>query len=749
MVSDVVRISPVAGSEIPVDKIPGAVGTISSSDLQRYGAQSPVEAVQQRVPGVIINDTLGSPLATDLQYRGFSASPLNGTPQGLAVYQNGVRINEVFGDSLNWDTVPSFAIRDIAVMSSNPVFGLNALGGSVNLVMKDGFSFQGLEADVRMGSFGRKHGTVQGGAQRGNLAAYVAADALKENGYRDLSPSRAQRIYADLGAKGSLAEIHLSYTGARNLFGVIGPTPIELVNQRRAAVFTSPQTFDNRMSMVNLNGSLSLTDTLKFSGVIYWRGFRQRRPDGNISDIEVCEAPENPAFLCVEEDGGSERVVDRFGNDIQSSVLNGGIAGANDRTSVDANAVGGSLQATSKAKLAGFGNQLTLGASIDQGRASVASASELGILDPRTLVVQGLGIILGGDEFAPRSLAVRTNYYGIYATDTLDLTDRLSLTLGGRFNFAHIELKDRLGDELNGSHRFSRFNPMAGVTYKLLPGMSLYAGYAEANRAPTPAELACADPNKPCLLENFLVSDPPLKQVISRTVETGLRGQIQAGQAAPGEKIAPRLEWSLGLFRALNTDDIINVASETQGRGYFLNAGRTLRQGVEASLAYKSRPFSAYASYALVDATFRDNLELSAPDNPTATDEGAIHVQKGDKMPSIPRHRIKIGADYGLTQNWRIGADLIAASSQFFRGDEGNDVKPLPGYWVVNLKTSYDLSKNFQIYGIVENIFDRKYATFGTFYDTGPLAEARGLSDPRTITPAPPLAAYGGMRLRF
>ncbi len=747
-------MSPLAGSEMRIDKVPGAVGMVSANDLQRYGSQTPVEALQQNVPGVLINDTLGSPLANDIQFRGFSASPLNGTPQGLAVYQNGVRINEVFGDSLNWDVVPAFAIRDISVMSSNPVFGLNALGGSVNLVMKDGFNFQGFEADARFGSFGRRHGTVQGGARWGNISAYVGGDAMRDTGYRDLSPSRAKRMYADIGAKNDVAEFHLSYTGARNFFGVVGPTPIELVNQRRANVFTSPQTFDNRMSMVNLNGAVSVSDTLKLAGVVYWRGFRQRRPDGNISDVETCEDPEDPAFLCVEENGESERVHDRSGRDISSGVLNGGLSGANDRTSVDATAIGGSLQATSKAKLAGFGNQFTLGGSVDQGRASVGSASELGILDPRTLVVEGLGIILGGDEFAPRSLSVRTNYYGLYATDTLDLTDRLSLTIGGRFNIAHVELKDRLGDELNGSHQFSRFNPMAGLTFKLLPGLSVYSGYAEANRAPTPAELACADPNKPCLLENFLVSDPPLKQVVSRTVEAGFRGQIQAGQMQTGQakaidKVGPRIEWSIGVFRSLNTDDIINVASETQGRGYFLNAGRTLRQGIEASLAYKSKPFSAYASYAMVDATFRDALELSAPDNPTASDEGSIRVQKGDHMPSIPRHRFKVGADYGLTQHWRVGADLVAASNQFFRGDEGNDVKPLPGYWVVNLKTSYDLSKNFQVYGIVENVFDRKYATFGTFYDTGPLADARGLSDPRTITPAPPLAAYGGLKVRF
>lgn len=748
--ADAVRMSPLTGSEIPLEKVPGAVGAVSANDLQQIGSPTPLAALQSRVPGVIVNDTLGSPLGSDLQFRGFSASPLNGTPQGLAVYQNGVRINEVFGDSLNWDAVPAFAIRDISVTSSNPAFGLNALGGAVSLAMKDGFTFKGLEADARAGSFGRRHGTIQGGAQWGNIAAYAGADSFTERGWRDLSPSRAKRMYADIGAKNSEAELHLSFSGARNLFGVVGPTPVEILDQRRSAVFTTPQSFDNRMAMINLNGSVSLSDTFKLSGVVYWRGFKQTRPDGNISEVEVCEAPEDPSFLCVENSRTSERIQDRTGNSISSSVLGGGLSGSNDRTSVDANAIGGTLQGTSKAKLGGFGNQLTIGASADQGRANVASASELGVLDPRSLVVQGLGIILGGDEFAPRALKVRTNYYGAYVSDTLDLTRQLSMTIGGRFNVANIELKDRLGDDLNGSHSFSRFNPMAGLTYKLIPGISFYGGYAEANRAPTPAELACADPNRPCLLENFLVSDPPLKQVVSRSVEAGLRGQMAVGQAAPGGRgVAPRLEWSVGLFHSLNSDDIINVASETQGRGYFLNAGRTQRQGAEASLAYRSSRFDAYASYALVNATFRDGLALTSPHNPAADENGEIHVQKGDRMPMIPRHRFKVGADYGLTSQWRVGADLIAATSQFYRGDEGNDTKPLPGYWVVNLKTSYEVAKNFQFYGIVENVFDRRFATFGTFYDTAPLAESRGLSDPRTITPAPPLAAYGGVRIRF
>jgi iron complex outermembrane recepter protein len=746
-----VRMTPLPGSEIDPAIVPGHVSVVSSGDLQRYGAPTVSGALQASVPGIVLNDTLGNGMAQDVQFRGFSASPLNGTPQGLAIYQNGVRINEVFGDAVSWDLVPGVAIRDIAVTSNNPAFGLNALGGAISIAMKDGFSYQGFEADGRIGSFGRRLGSVQGGQRTGAFASYVAADALEEKGWRDLSAAKSRRLYADIGAKDETTEIHLNLSAARTLMGVTGPAPVELLAQRREAVFTTPQTFDNRSMLAALNGSVAVNDALKLSGQVYWRGFRQKRPDGNISNLRPCDpGGANAGLLCVTDGGGEATVQDQAGNDIADSVLGGGLAGSNDSTAVKADSIGGAVQGVLKGKVLELHNQLTLGASLDEGRARVRSQSELGLLDPNTLSVQGLGITLGGDNFSPVGARVRTLYTGVHFSNTLDVTDRLALTVGGRFNLAQIELKDEIGTDLNGSHRFSRFNPMAGAAFKVLPGLSVYAGYSEANRAPTPAELSCADPARPCLLESFLVSDPPLKQVVSHTSEAGVRGAIPlAGPPGTLAGAGPRVEWSLGVFRTLNTDDILSVASQTQGRGYFLNAGETLRQGVEAMVAYKSQPLSVYASYALIDATFRDALALSSPNNPAADADGVVHVRAGDRMPTIPRHRFKAGFDVGLTSAWRIGADLVAASNQFFRGDEGNDVKPLPGYTVVNLKTSYDVTRNFQIYGIVENVFDARYATFGTFYDTVPLSAARGFSDPRTITPAAPLGASVGGRIRF
>ena len=787
-----VRMSPVAGSELPIDKVPAGISVINARQIERVGSPSITEAINTYVPSVTINEALGNALATDLQYRGFSASPLNGTPQGLAIYQNGVRLNEVFGDAMNWDLIPQIAIADIVMMSNNPAYGLNALGGAVNVIMKDGFSFQGATVDTRFGSYGHKEVAAEAGQKWGNWATYVAGEWIDDNGWRDLSPAEAKRVYADIGVKGSGSEFHLSYTFADTFLGVVGPTPVELVDERRANAFTSPQSFDNRMQMVNLTGSVSVTDHLKVSGNAYYRGFKQKRPDGNVSEAIACDpAGANAGLLCFEEPDDvlfGRRANGAIVNVPLASLPNGDqtVLGGNDRVTVDSFSFGGALQAVSKAHLFNRPNQFLVGASVDLGRARVKSQSELGVLDPRTLAVSGLGIIIdqslnpdldaGDVEVTPVDLIARTQYYGLYFMNTLDVTDRLAVTVGGRYNLANIKLEDQLGESLNGDHTFQRFNPMIGATYNLGSGVTAYAGYSESNRAPTPAELACADPLRPCLLENFLVSDPPLKQVVGRTIEAGLRGQVAAGYAGRDALGAPRsntLGWSLGYFRTLLSDDILTVASPIQGRGFFINGGETLREGLEAAVNYRSDRLFLYASYALVNATFRNALEIASPDAPVGVpcssfvpadpeDEvpNCARVRPGDHIPSIPSHRLKFGFDYWVTPQWRVGGDVIAVSNQFFRGDEGNDDRPLPGYAVVNLRTGYKVTDNVEIYGLAKNLFNKDYATFGTYFDADALRNVAGdpvgvgrnatvLENPRTITPAAPLTVYGGVKVKF
>src|SRR6185295_10047697 len=104
-----------------------------------------------------------------------AASPLQGTPQGLAVYMGGIRLNEAFGDTVNFDLIPTNAIDRADVWSNNPLFGLNALGGAINLSMKNGFTYRGTEFEHMGGSYGRISGAVQSGKQWGDTSLYVAA----------------------------------------------------------------------------------------------------------------------------------------------------------------------------------------------------------------------------------------------------------------------------------------------------------------------------------------------------------------------------------------------------------------------------------------------------------------------------------------------------------------------------------------------------------------------------------------------
>jgi iron complex outermembrane recepter protein len=757
-----VPMSPVKGSEVPLDKVPSAVSQVTSAEIERSGSSAIEQTIQQQVPGAIISDINGNEFSTNIQYRGFTASPVEGTPQGLAVYQNGVRINEVFGDTVNWDLIPSSAIKSIAVVSGNPLYGLNALGGALNVTMKDGFYFQGVESETRFGSYGRFQEWLQLGKQAGNFAAYAAVEGIWDSGWRQFSPSEVRRAYLDLGVKDKDTEFHINFTGAENALGVVGPTPVQLLSQNDSAVYTNPQTTVNDLAMLSANGSVKLTDTLTMSGVGYIRSFHQRHVDGNVSDVAPCTGQNsdgtsngnNTDLLCLQTVNGTEQVVrDQFGRTITTAQHYGpnAVIGEIDRSSNNTNSYGGSLQATSKDKLIGHDNIFIAGGSLDHGNVTAKSRAELGTINTENWVVTGNGLFVASPlDLAPVDVKISTRYYGLYFWDSFDVTDWLTATVGGRYNYEEIDLRDQLnlpGSSLTGNHLYTRFNPVAGATVKFTKNVSAFGSYAEANRAPTPAELACADPAQPCLLQNFLISDPNLKQVVSKTWQAGLRGNLSPFGYG-------RLDWSVDVFHTDNSDDILNVTSPViRTRGYFTNAGNTRRQGVEASATYAVKGIRVYANYAYVDATFQSFITLPSPNNPFADEDGNIFVHPGNHLPTIPPHRVKFGFDYSVTDAWSVGADVTLASSQYFFGDESNQNPQLPGYGVVNFRTSYEMWKGVTLYGLINNVFDHKFYTYGTFFDTQIETvsgeAATGLTNPQTVTPAQPFSVYAGVKMRF
>ncbi len=733
--------TPTASSGMDVNKVPSAINAVGAAQIARTDSLNIADALQQQVPGIVLSDTTGNPFMPDVQFRGFVASPVAGTPQGLAVYQNGMRINEAFGDTVNWDLIPTAAIRSVTVVTNNPAFGLNALGGAVNVLMKDGFNYKGAEINTMGGSFGRIQSSAQYGQQYGNWSVYGALEGLRDNGFRNFSQSEIRRFYGDVGYRTDSSEFHLNFGVAKNNFGASAAVPVELLDKYWGATYTTPQSTDNRVAYVNLTGKVEVTPTWTLDGSVRVRRFQQKTVDGNPTETVRCAA--DPGLLCFNDD------------DVPANGLNGvqlanpfpdtAILGQIDRTTTRSTTTGATLQATNTDQLFGHNNQFMIGTSFDSGVTRFGASAELGTIGSN-YVVSGSGIFLGRSgepiSIGPVALRATNRYTGIYALDTFDVTDRFSISGGGRFNYASINLQDLIGTDLNGSHTFSRFNPMIGGTYKITPEVTGYAGYSEANRAPTPLELACADPARPCIVAAFLIADPPLKQVVSRTLEAGFRGSKELNIGTLG--------WKIGGFRSTNADDIFAVPSpEVQGFGYFQNVGRTRRQGIEAQVNLTSKTLQLYASWALVDARFLDPLTLNSR-SPFADADGNIQVMPGNRIPAIPRNRVKFGADYSVTDAFKVGGDALFVASQYYAGDESNQAVRLPGYTVFNLHASYQINKTYQIYGRIDNIFDNRYATYGTFFQRDDVPNfANGgaeFTDPRTVTPARPRAFYAGLK---
>ena len=743
---EVVGTTPLPGIGIDRDKLPANVQTLPAPDTARDGPVPLASSLDRRLGSVNLNDNEDNPYHPDVQYRGFTASPVLGTSAGLAVYQNGVRLNEPFGDNLAWDLVPDFAIDRLAIIPTNPLYGLNALGGALVMTMKNGFNYQGGELEISGGWFGNRQGTLQYGLKVGDIAAYIGANAAWDDGYRKLSQSRVKRIYADIGAEGGRGSLHLGFTGADNLLAGLGPTPIQLVDRDRTGVFVSPQYFRDTLLMPTLTASYNATDSLSLQGNVYVRSSGRGTDDGNITDVTRCGPPLG-GFLCLDQ--GDNPLFDAAGRAVPD-VLRGLRPGENDITRTTSLGVGGSLQATWTAPLLERENHLVFGLSVDHGDVDFSSRNEVATIDPTTLVTTGTGIIVAQPDGSldPIRLETTNSYYGLYASDTFNLTPELALTAGGRYNLAFIRLIDKIGTALNGNNRFSRFNPAAGLTYKVTPALTAYAGYAEANRTPTAGEIGCSDPARPCTLDVFLSADPPgLQQVVARTYEAGLRGQFDFDAFAP----TGRVEWNFGLFRTDLDNDILTVASAIVSTGFFQNIGGTRRQGIEAGLGYKDDKWRVSASYSLVDATFQSPVTLASPNNPFADADGNIQVKPGDHLPGIPQHRLKIDVEYAITEQWRLGGDLIGVSSQYYFNDQSNQNPPLPGYIVVDLRSSYRIADNVELFALIRNLFDSRYATYGIFNDPtkSPLPGVANPSDPRFVSVARPFAAYAGVRVKF
>jgi len=772
-VSELVITAPAAaGDGVAASKLGFTVHTVTPQDFEHTSTLFLGDTLQRRVPGVNVVDVQGNPMTGDVNFRGFSASALQGVPQGLAVYLNGQRLNEAFGDTLNWDLIPQVAVSRADVFTNNPAFGLNALGGALALTMKNGETYDGGSLWAEGGGHGIFNGSLERAWRNESLNLYFAVDGGQDQGWRRHSASNATRGYADFGFKIGGGDVHLTALAARSSLGVVGPSPVDLLEIDRETVYTYPQVNENDVLALAVNGSWPLGDTWSVQGGLRMRRFDQAGVDGNDAEFERCSGNAlNPLFgtLCLEDDDFDPlglpdeafQIVGPSGAAIPcpaplATGCNTTAYGTLDRSWTTSNTRGASVQFSNKGPLFGRENRLAIGFEYEDADMAFSSTSTLGIITPDLEVVTGGGApgagqviqARGAIGYGPADYGADSQRTGVYFTDTMDLSDRLFLTIGGRYNREDIDTLDKTGlyPELTASHKFSRFNPALSLAYKATDAITLFGGYSETNRAPTPLELGCSDPLRPCLLANSLVADPPLEQVVSRTFELGARGRLAVMDSS--------VRWSAAVFDTRNEDDIISIASSLPGRGYFANVEGTVRRGLEAEIDYYADRWSAYAGYSYIEAKYDFTGQVASPNNPSSDADGLILIEKADRLGGVPAHRLKAGGDFKITDRLSIGADAIYVGEQYFVGDEGNENDKLESYWLANARLDYALNERASFYARVTNLFDEEYASFGTYFEADGIANVTpnplpASPDDATVTPGAPRTFTVGLRLRF
>jgi len=750
----VIGTMPLPGHELDPSRIAAPVQIATEEQIDRSHAVDLTAYMDRMLGSVYVNDIQNNPLQPDINYRGYTASPLLGTPQGLSVYMDGVRLNQPFGDVVSWDLIPRVAISSLTLIpGSNPLFGLNTLGGALSVRTKDGFDDPGSSVQLGYGSDNRAQLEFETGNHAASgLSWYVAGDHLEEDGWREDSPTNASQFLGKLGWRGSATDLSLIAAYADTDLNGNGLQEQRFLANDYASVYTKPDNTQNQSALFNFTARHAFNDRLSFAGNLHHRNIKTSTLNGDINDDSLTEnvyqpTPAEQAALAAAGYTGYPTSGENssnapfpywrcIANVLLDTEPNEKCNALYNRTHTAQNDTGVSGQLTWSTEHGGRRNQFTVGAAYDESHAHFTQSSQFGYLTPDRGVatVDGPGAFADGTQdsegaFDARvDLTGRTHTRSAFASDSIDLSSSVTLTVSGRYDRTEIDNSDGItpaGEpgSLDGDHVYSRFNPALGLTFRPSASFGTYFGYNEGSRAPSVIELGCADPENPCRLPNSMAGDPPLDQVVTKTLEAGVRGSA-------GDK----LSWSAGVFRANNHDDILFVADQQDGFGYFKNFGETRRQGVELGINSRVGKFDFGANYSWLDATYRSDEIVTGDangsnDGPAPGFGGDIDMHSGDRIPLTPRNLLKAYATWAIAAKVSLSVDVAYVTGSFARGNENNQHAPdgvyylgageTPAYTVVNLGADFKPSEHIKLFAQIDNLFDERYYTASLLAATG------------------------------
>lgn len=779
---EVYSATPLKGIGLPLHKVPANIQMANPAGINNQTGVSIADYMNNNMQGVTVTELGGNPWQPEINFRGYSASSLLGNPQGLSTYIDGVRVNEPFGDVTSWDKIPSFAIGDMQLIpGSNPLYGLNTLGGAIAIQTKSGRNNQGAALEYEAGSWGRQRALAEyGGVSKdGSVDYMIGFQHTTEDGWRKYSPSHVNQLFAKTGWQSETSKLELTYIGADNKLIGNGLTPEFLLNGDRDQIHTRPDATNNYSHFLALNGSHWLSSDTMLSGNVYYKKSNRRTVNGDGYEGSFTDDGLGGSFLTGYPGITCANPADDC--EVIGSVFN--------RTHTSQNTYGATGQATFNQDFLGKENQFVVGAgydyslvrfkqselvnlsalseSIDDGDITGSPGSGT-VFDPtRAPVTSGDGAL---DQRQTVGLTGKQYTARLFATDTLSLNEFWHLNAGASWNFTRIENTDTLRGPASAANNFNsltakdsytRLNPTVGLTYTPTKALTVYTSYSESSRAPTAIEVGCSNPASPCLLPAALADDPPLNQVVAKTYEFGGRGQL-----------TDNVNWNAGVYHAINHDDIQFTAANTQtGAGYFKNVGRTKRQGIDLGLNGFIEKFKWGASYSFVHATYDTDVEFVNGSNSSGDVSGGTGIytaRSGDRIPSIPQHQLKLRAQYAVTPSWNVGTNVIGYSNQFVYGNENNNHRSnaaicvsgeecatgkgkISGYFIVNLDSQYNFGNGWKMFAKATNIFDKEYNLAGRLAES--LFDASGTfgeeSKVLSLLPGAPRAGWIGLRYEF
>jgi len=758
------------GVDQPLSQMPSNAQRISSDQIAPHSPSNLADLLNEQIGAVSVSNGTGNPYQNDINYRGFQATSLLGAPVSLSVYVDGVRLNEPFGALVNWDLIPMNALAGVNVLpGSNPMFGLNTLGGALVAQTKNGRDHSGSRVSLLGGSFGRRAlQWERGWAHPGQSSDYfLAANWDRQDGYRAHSGSEVRQLYGKArwadARRGTRLETSLALADSR-LSGTQS-LPRDMMDSP-ASAYTWPDTVRNQAAYWSLKGRQALGGSNELSGQVYLRRSNSRSSHSNAELDDDCfdaagssagsdcagQAPAGTALNSVTHPAALALGYARWTGDIATSVVQG---------SIGQSTVGASLQWSNFDKLLGRDNVFALGAGWSRSRIAYTQASYLArLLAYQTVITpnQDYGFtangqapsagnpasFTGSNQLRGVNLQARTQDLSLFFINTLSLTEQFKLSASASFNLSTISQRGSSQQYLNDDGGFS-WTHSAGTAYYNPSYLGAYRASALSTPLAAPAG-ALAGPEVSSLdgEHRYRRINPALSFNHQLGAGRSLFGGYSEAMRAPtsvelscanpqspcalptGFNGDPELQpvvartvefggrgtwgqaaaWTAAVYVSRLANDIQFIAApDSISYGYFANVGSTERRGLELGLKTRWEQLLLSLDFGHVRAVYKSEFST----------EAGQEVRSGNRIAGIPANTLKLRAAYPFHPQWQLGAQLLAASGQYAHGNEGNRSPDgrVPGYGVLNLDLSHRLDSVWRLSLQVHNALDKKYSTYG------------------------------------